>query len=83
MSSVVKENILRFKITVAALRAFIARLYSNIPIHDIKLVKMLQGQKQFGRIEPTTHFVEPLLLLEVMEQFSSIHKPESSVRTVA
>lgn len=63
MTGVVKQDILRFEVTV----------------NHLEPMQTLQGAKQFRSVEPGPVDIEALLPLEVMEQFTAVYEGKNQV----
>ena len=74
---VVKKDILRFQITGRGSITDVKPCckLTDSPIHNIVVMKMLQGQEELSGVESASLLIEALLLLKMMEQLSAIHKP--------
>ena len=47
----------------------------QIPVDNIKLMQVLQREKQLRAVEAAPLFVETLLALQVVEQFTTVDEP--------
>ena len=61
---IIEKNVLRLQIT----------------IDDIETMQTLQGAQKFCSVESSTINVETLFLLQVMEEFTAVHKGENEVK---
>jgi hypothetical protein len=51
-------------------------LWLEVAVDDVERVKVLECEEKLGSIEARAILAEPLLLLQVMEQLSSVDEPE-------
>lgn len=76
MTSVVKQDILRFEIAVVKMSIVECDRMDtlHLPIHNVELMQVLQSEQQLCAIEPAALLVEALFALEVVEELPAIDK---------
>lgn len=76
MTSVVKQDILRFEIAVVKMSIVECDRMDtlHLPIHNVELMQVLQSEQQLCAIEPAALLVEALFALKVVEELPAIDK---------